>query len=116
MGSLGESAMRWPLIWLIPLIVLATGCTIEETSPRAAAPAPARIEKIDTRHLPNAVRIHAKVFSGGLPDGEAGFAELQELGIKTVISVDGAKPDVATAKKHGLRYVHMPHGYDGVPQ
>jgi hypothetical protein len=23
---------------------------------------------------------------------------------------------VATAKKHGLRYVHMPHGYDGVPE
>jgi protein tyrosine phosphatase (PTP) superfamily phosphohydrolase (DUF442 family) len=106
--------MRCPLTWLIPLIVLATGCTIEETLPQAAAPA--KIEKIDTRHLPNAVRLHAKVISGGLPDGEAGFAELQELGIKTVISVDGAKPDVATAKKHGLRYVHMPHGYDGVPE
>ena len=37
------------------------------------------------------------------------------LGVKTVISVDGAKPDVDLAKKHGMRYVHLPHGYDGVP-
>jgi hypothetical protein len=36
--------------------------------------------------------------------------------VKTVISVDGAKPNVALAKKYGLRYVHMPHGYDGVPE
>lgn len=55
------------------------------------------------------------MISGGLPEGEAGFAELRKLGIKTVISVDGAKPDEATAKKHGLRYVHLPHGYDGIP-
>ena len=25
-------------------------------------------------------------------------------------------PDVATAQKFGLRYVHLPHGYDGVPE
>ncbi len=34
--------------------------------------------------------------------------------MKTVISVDGAKPDVATAKKYNMRYVHLPHGYDGI--
>ena len=34
----------------------------------------------------------------------------------TIISVEGAKPDVAIAKKHGLRYVHLPHGYNGIPQ
>ena len=35
--------------------------------------------------------------------------------MQTVISVDGAKPDLEAARKHGLRYVHLPHGYDGVP-
>ena len=25
-----------------------------------------------------------------------------------------AKPDTALAQKHGLRYVHLPHGYDGI--
>lgn len=108
--------MRCLFILVIPLLVPLTGCTIEETPPQSSIPIPARIAKIGTRSLPNAVCIHDRVISGGLPEGEAGFAELEELGIKTVISVDGAKPDVATAQKHGLRYVHLPHGYDGVPE
>jgi protein tyrosine phosphatase (PTP) superfamily phosphohydrolase (DUF442 family) len=66
--------------------------------------------------LPNLYRLHEKVLSGGQPEGEAAFAELARLGVKTVISVDGAKPEVALAAKHGLRYVHLPHGYDGVPE
>ena len=73
------------------------------------------IEKLESKHLPNPVRVHDKVISGGLPEGDAAFGELQELGIKTIISVDGAKPDVARAEKYGMRYVHLPHGYDGVP-
>jgi protein tyrosine phosphatase (PTP) superfamily phosphohydrolase (DUF442 family) len=75
-----------------------------------------RPTKIAAKHLPNAFRIHQKVISGGLPEGEAAFQELAALGVKTVISVDGATPDVRLARKHGMRYVHLPHGYDGVPQ
>jgi hypothetical protein len=81
-----------------------------DKSPTKATP-----QKVETRHLPNTYRITKKVLSGGLPDGEAGFAELEALGVKTVISVDGMTPDVDGAKKHGLRYVHLPHGYDRVP-
>lgn len=51
-----------------------------------------------------------------MPDGDAAFAELKALGVRTVISVDGATPDVETARRYGLRYVHLPHGYDGIPQ
>lgn len=71
--------------------------------------------KVDARHLPNTYRLNASVITGGQPDGDAGFAELAALGVRTVISVDGAEPEVALAKAHGLRYVHLPHGYDGVP-
>ena len=53
---------------------------------------------------------------GGDPAGDAAFRALAERGVKTVVSVDGAKPDVATARKYGLRYVHIPIGYDGVPE
>lgn len=73
-------------------------------------------EKINSTHLPNAIRIHEKVISGGQPEGDAAFQELQDLGVKTVISVDGAKPDLELAKKHGLKYVHLPHSYDGIPE
>jgi hypothetical protein len=34
--------------------------------------------------------------------------------VKTVVSVDGARPKVDLAKKHHLRYVHIPIGYEGV--
>ena len=72
------------------------------------------IKKLDTKYLPNTVQIHSKVITGGLPADDDAFKELADLGVKTIISVDGAKPDVVAAQKHGLRYVHLPHGYDGV--
>lgn len=74
------------------------------------------VERLDAKSLPNVVRLHPRVLSGGQPDGTAGFAELHELGVKTVVSVDGMKPDVETAKKYGIRYVHLPHSYDGIPK
>ncbi len=35
------------------------------------------------------------------------------MGVKTIISVDGAEPDVAAARAQGLRYIHLPIGYNG---
>lgn len=81
------------------------------TLPRAQIAEPKRV---NAPHLPNAYQIHDKVISGGQPDGEEAFREMVALGIRTVISVDGARPDVETARRYGLRYVHMPHGYDGI--
>ena len=78
-----------------------------------ASPQPMRLR---SDHLPNLVQIHPRVISGGLPEGDAAFAELADRGIKTVISVDGAKPDVQMAARHGLRYVHLPHGYEGISE
>ena len=63
----------------------------------------------------NAFRATARIYSGSQPEGDAAFAAIAKLGVKTIVSVDGTKPDVATARKHGLRYVHLPFGYDGVP-
>jgi protein tyrosine phosphatase (PTP) superfamily phosphohydrolase (DUF442 family) len=73
------------------------------------------IRPVATVHLPNVVQVHPRVISGGLPASDAAFAELSGLGVKTIISVDGARPDVEAAARHGLRYVHLPHGYDGIP-
>jgi len=85
-----------------------------DSSPAATA-ASHTPERIATEHLPNAVRVHDKVISGGQPEGDAAFEELRELGVKTILSVDGARPDAKTAARFGLRYVHLPHGYDGIP-
>ena len=52
-------------------------------------------------------------YSGSVPEGDAGFDSLARLGVRTILSVDGAIPDVARAKARGMRYVHLPIGYDG---
>ena len=65
--------------------------------------------------LENAHRLTPKIIAGAEPVGEAAFQALKELGVKTVISVDGAKPNVDLGSKYGLRYVHLPIGYDDVP-
>ncbi|MBS0262895.1 MAG: cytochrome c [Planctomycetes bacterium] len=83
----------------------------ELAEPKSAS---AGIERLKSDELPNPIRVHERVISGGLPEGDAAFAELQALGIKTIISVDGTRPDVARARKYGMRYVHLPHGYDGI--
>ena len=84
-----------------------------------AAPRSASTNAIGTplpsTHLHNLFRATTNVFSGNSPESEAAFAEIAKLGVKTIISVDGSKPDVETARKHGLRYIHLPFGYDGVP-
>ena len=63
----------------------------------------------------NAFRATDRIYSGSQPEGDEAFAALAKLGVITIVSVDGSKPDVETARKHGLRYVHLPIGYDGVP-
>ena len=113
--------------FLLLFLLVAVGCSQKNSTPRASkAPeehaaqdnkehASQQPHRIEAEHLPNPVQVHAKVISGGLPEGDEAFKELQSLGVKTVISVDGMKPDVETASKYGIRYVHLPHGYDGVP-
>ena len=72
-------------------------------------------EVVQSSNLHNVFAVTTNIVSGSSPDSEAGFAELARRGVKTVLSVDGAKPDVETAKKYGLKYVHLPFGYDGIP-
>lgn len=61
--------------------------------------------------LHNVHHIGSKLYSGAVPEGDAAFDELQAMGIKTVISVDGATPDLARAESRGMRYVHIPITY-----
>lgn len=67
----------------------------------------------DFEGLHNVVAYHDGFWSGGVPEGQAGFEQLRSMGVKTIISVDGAVPDLELAKSMGMRYVHLPIGYDG---
>lgn len=65
--------------------------------------------------LQNFFHITDTVYSGGEPKDELAFSQLKKLGIRTIVSVDGARPKVEMAKMYGMRYVHIPIGYDGIP-
>jgi protein tyrosine phosphatase (PTP) superfamily phosphohydrolase (DUF442 family) len=109
------------LFFLTLLTVLAASCQRGEkdaalASSRTAEPAPPDAAKVDAPGMHNVYRLTDQLFSGSSPEGEEGFRTLQRLGVKTILSVDGARPDVAQAKKYGMRYVHLPVGYDGIPR
>jgi len=76
----------------------------------------ARIAEKSSRHLPNLHSVDDFIYSGAEPDGVEAFEELAELGIKTVVSVDGAIPCLELAKANQLRYVHIPIGYEGISE
>jgi protein tyrosine phosphatase (PTP) superfamily phosphohydrolase (DUF442 family) len=92
-------------------ILLPLAHCLAAITARAVEPSPLALPGIET-----AFRATERVISGSQPKGDAAFAALATVGVRTIISVDGGRPDVAAANKHGIRYVHLPIGYDGVPR
>lgn len=99
--------MRW---YTGPLIIISAVCALAGCAQPAPGPEPAE----ETPGVPLHKRWSQRIGQGGQPQGDLGFATLKRLGYATVLSVDGALPDVKTATRHGLRTVHVPIGYDGI--
>lgn len=68
----------------------------------------------DMPGLHNVLRFANGVFSGSMPEGDVGFDSLERLGIESVVSVDGIRPDLGRAESRGIRYVHVPIQYSGI--
>lgn len=81
----------------------------------AAAQSNTPWERPEIMGCQNVFQISETVYSGSEPHGEEALKALADRGIKTIVSVDGARPDVETARKYGIRYIHLPIGYDGIP-
>jgi protein tyrosine phosphatase (PTP) superfamily phosphohydrolase (DUF442 family) len=92
----------------------AYGAGRERSEAHATTTQPAFAPVGDPALLPNAHVVTARVIAGAQPEGDEAFRLLRDLGVKTIVSVDGAKPDVAAARKYGLTYVHLPITYAGV--
>jgi protein tyrosine phosphatase (PTP) superfamily phosphohydrolase (DUF442 family) len=88
----------------------------ERRQPEATAKSRPAPERLPAQGVENLYRLSPRLYSGGQPEGAKGFTALKALGVRTILSVDGATPDVETARQLGLRYVHLPVGYDGVPR
>lgn len=72
--------------------------------------------KIPTVSLRNCIQVTESILSGAVPEGESSFRELQKLGVTTIVSVDGMRPQLDLARQYGIAYIHLPHGYDGIPE
>lgn len=79
--------------------------------PVSAASSP---EPVAVAGVHNAFRLSPRLISGSAPKGADAFRALAKLGIKTIVSVDGIKPEVKEAARHGIRYIHLPIGYNGI--
>lgn len=64
--------------------------------------------------LDNVFQLDQQIFSGSGPAGKQSFDSLKKMGIKTIISVDGTEPHLKEAKAAGMKYIHIPIGYDGI--
>jgi protein tyrosine phosphatase (PTP) superfamily phosphohydrolase (DUF442 family) len=101
---------------MLVAVGLLVATVVAQTSPQTSQPYVKPFKEVEKGRLHNAHVVTDKIISGAQPDDEAAFAALRDLGVRSIISVDGAAPNVALAKKFGMRYVHLPIGYDGVPE
>lgn len=104
-------------IVLVAVSLTALACQPHARKPEAHAglTSSSAADPHGSEALPNVHHI-GKLISGGVPGGDAGFDELKAMGVKTIISVDGATPDLARAEARGMRYVHIPITYAEVPE
>jgi hypothetical protein len=72
-------------------------------------PATPRAVTDETPGLHNVLLVGRGIYSGSEPHGKEGFETLKLLGIKTVVSVDGARPNLEAAKQAGVNnYIVKP--------
>lgn len=104
------------LLLLVSMAAGAGSCSKTRPPHRDRLSQPLALDVNDTyTGLRNVFNVTGNVLSGSNPEGDAGFDALQRIGVQTIISVDGARPDVQRAKVRGMRYAHLPIGYDGIP-
>lgn len=103
---------RWLIAVFLSLVVAGFLAARAQDSANAL---PSSVKSLHEDGLLNFYQVAGNIYSGSVPQGESGFKSLQALGIKTIINVDGAKPDLEAARKYGLHYVDLPFGYNGVP-
>jgi hypothetical protein len=99
--------------WDEPKPNASTSDAAPNTASSVVAPTMRDDQPRDMSGLHNVVAYHDGYYSGSVPEGTEGFDTLATMGVRTIISVDGAVPDVEKARARGMRYIHLPIGYNG---
>jgi protein tyrosine phosphatase (PTP) superfamily phosphohydrolase (DUF442 family) len=101
--------MPHPRFCVVLLSAALCGCGLFEDQSEDS-----KVEKLEVEGVKNVYKLSPRILTGGKPEGETGFSELEKLGVKTIVSVTDDAPDEEAAGKHGMRYVHVPMTYEGV--
>lgn len=102
----GIAISRVLFMAVVPAIALVpSAANMESSASGTAAPG-----------LENLTRVSDRILCGSEPQGKQAFETLKNMGVNTVVSVDGAVPQIESAKKAGIRYIHIPVGYDGISE
>ena len=113
---MNQARSRANLIFLGILATTACGCAVRSTGPAGKPAAGAAHASTQPVHpgLHNVFSVAPGLINGSAPRGDEGFTSLSAMGVRTIICVDGATPDIDRATRHGMRYVHLPIGYGGI--
>ncbi|MDZ4772551.1 MAG: cytochrome c [Planctomycetota bacterium] len=125
MSKIRSTATR-PFLGLLLVLGAVAACATHESKDVPRPPAPIQnpitppaldaTKAADFDGVHNVVAFHDGFYSGSVPEGDEGFETLRRMGIRTVISVDGAEPEVDRASAYGMRYVHLPISYNGISE
>ena len=108
--------MGWVLRFMLMAGVLWVGCAVWMMwMAGCALHCSGRVAQ-DGAPIENLLEAAPGVLSGAEPRGDADFDQLRALGVRTIISVDGAAPDVARAQARGMRTIHLPIQYAGIDE
>ena len=111
----GTGNSQWLLIGML-VAIFAVAATADDSATKENLPqtgekqesASLLIRESSVAGIEHVFQLTSRIWSGGEPKDATAFDQLADLGVQTIISVDSAKPNVAAAKKLGIRYIHIP--------
>ena len=96
-------------------VAVAPPMELSGSAYEAAADTPLEtVRPLDLPGLLHVYHLSGNIISGAEPQGREGLRRVAQLGVRTILSVDGKVPDAAGAAEFGMRYVHVPLQYVGL--
>src|SRR5688500_1461473 len=96
--------------WLSGSVIFAAGGRLAALSSKEKRASSVKMQGLTLPGVHNVFRLSENLITGSQPEGDRAFQALAALGVKTIITVDSAKPDIERAQKYGMRYVQIPFG------
>ncbi len=111
----GQESHPTPLAQESPRTVVAAPLSSEIDALEIAKTSPlADADPMEWKDMHNVFWLGDRILSGGEPLSREALDRLKEMGIRTILSVDGKAPDWQGAEDRGMRYVHIPIEYSGI--